>query len=229
MIIGVINFSGNVGKSTISRHLLAPRMNNAHVIPVESINSDGTEDETIRGRQFGELIEALMVMDDAVVDVGASNVEEFVERMNQYHGSYDVFDFFVVPVISERKQLRDTISTIETLADAGVPAQKIKMVFNMVDPVDSPEKEFSSILNYHKEDKTFTLSPDAIIYHSELYERLKGDDNIVEMANDKTDYKAMIRDTEDKAERLKLTRAFSNRMLAVSANKNLDDVFHALF
>ena len=39
-------------------------MNGAPVIPVESINSDGTEDETIRGRQFGELQEALLLMED---------------------------------------------------------------------------------------------------------------------------------------------------------------------
>ena len=52
--IVVTNFSGNAGKSTISRHLLAPRMNNATVIPVESINSDGSDDVAIKGRQFAE-------------------------------------------------------------------------------------------------------------------------------------------------------------------------------
>ena len=55
MKVAVINFSGNVGKSTVARHLLAPRLNNAEVIPVESINSDGTDETAIRGKQFGEL------------------------------------------------------------------------------------------------------------------------------------------------------------------------------
>ena len=36
MKIGVINFSGNVGKTTVSRHLLAPRMNNAKILAIES-------------------------------------------------------------------------------------------------------------------------------------------------------------------------------------------------
>ena len=34
MKVSVINFSGNVGKSTVARHLLSPRLNNATVIPV---------------------------------------------------------------------------------------------------------------------------------------------------------------------------------------------------
>ena len=49
MKIAVINFSGNVGKSTIARNLLAPRIPDAEVFAVETINSDGTEDETMKG------------------------------------------------------------------------------------------------------------------------------------------------------------------------------------
>jgi len=41
-IFCVINFSGNVGKSTTARHLIYPRLANGHLIPVETINSDLT-------------------------------------------------------------------------------------------------------------------------------------------------------------------------------------------
>lgn len=102
MKLAVINFSGNVGKSTVSRHLLAPRLNDATVVPVESINSDGTDDETIRGRQFGELQEALALMPDAVVDVGASNVEDFINLMRQYHGSHEDYDLLSSPPYQRR-------------------------------------------------------------------------------------------------------------------------------
>ena len=40
MKVAVINFSGNVGKTTIARHLLAPRIPDADFIAVESINAD---------------------------------------------------------------------------------------------------------------------------------------------------------------------------------------------
>ena len=37
MKLAVISFSGGVGKSTIARHLLAPRLPSARVIAIESI------------------------------------------------------------------------------------------------------------------------------------------------------------------------------------------------
>ncbi len=39
MKIAVINFSGNVGKSTVARHLLMPRVEGADLISVESLNA----------------------------------------------------------------------------------------------------------------------------------------------------------------------------------------------
>ena len=38
MKIAVVNYTGTVGKTTVATHLLAPRMGNALVIAVESIN-----------------------------------------------------------------------------------------------------------------------------------------------------------------------------------------------
>ena len=125
MKIAVINFSGNVGKSTVARHLLVPRLQNAQLIAIESINSDGSQDEAIRGKQFGQLQEVLALMEDAVIDVGASNVEDFINLMTQYKGSHEDFDFFVVPTVSKAKQQRDTISTIEALAEIGIPAKNL--------------------------------------------------------------------------------------------------------
>lgn len=66
MKIAVINFSGNVGKSTVARHLLFPRLRNAQLIAIESINSDGSQDEAIRGKQFGQLQEALALLDHPI-------------------------------------------------------------------------------------------------------------------------------------------------------------------
>ncbi len=40
MKVAVINFSGNVGKTTIAGHLLVPRIDGAELIAVETINAD---------------------------------------------------------------------------------------------------------------------------------------------------------------------------------------------
>ena len=84
MKAAVINFSGNVGKSTVAKHLLLPRIEDAELIAVESINADAGDGTTVRGRQFGALSEQLLLLDAAVIDVGSSNVEDFVRLMRQY-------------------------------------------------------------------------------------------------------------------------------------------------
>ncbi len=150
MKVLVTNLSGNVGKSTLAHHLLSPRMNDAKVISVESINSDGTEDETIRGKQFGEVLEVLPIYDDLIVDVGASNIEDLLKMMRQYRGSHEDFDYFVIPTTKEAKQMRDTISTIDALSELKVPAKKIRLVFNMVEPEDNVEQIFAGLFAYQE-------------------------------------------------------------------------------
>lgn len=86
MKIAVINFSGNLGRTTIARHLLLPRIVGAELFSVESLNSADGECHAMRGRQFGELQELLQTIDHAVVDIGACNVEELPEVPRQPRG-----------------------------------------------------------------------------------------------------------------------------------------------
>jgi hypothetical protein len=230
MKIAVINISVNVGKSTVARHLLAPRMNSASVIPVESINSDGTQDEAIKGKQFGELQEALMLLDDAVVDVGASNVEDFVNLMKQYKGSHEDFDYFVIPTVPKNKQMRDTISTIDALSDIGVPAKKIRLVFNMVEIDDVPERVFAGLFEYHAASKSFTLRPDAVIHVNDIYGKIKGaEQGIKDILNDPTDYKEKIKTAKDADEKLHFAQMVGIKRLAAGVTEELDGVFKTLF
>jgi hypothetical protein len=229
MKIAVINFSGNVGKSTVARHLLAPRMNNAQVIAVESINSDGTESEAIKGKQFGQLSEALALLDDVVVDIGASNVEDLINQMKQYRGSHEDFDFFVVPTVSKHKQQRDTISTIEALAEIGVPAKKIRLVFNMVEQDESPEIIFSGLFEYHESEKTFTLKPNAVMHANDIYGKLKGSDQtIAAILGDTTDLKEQLKAAKEPDEKLRISRLIGIKRLAAGVSEELDAVYKAL-
>jgi hypothetical protein len=230
MKIAVINFSGNVGKTTVARHLLAPRLNNAQVIAVESINSDGNaEADAIRGKQFGELLEAMALMDDAVVDIGASNVEDFVNLMKQYRGSHEDFDFYVVPTVSKNKQQRDTISTIDALSDLGIPAKKIRLVFNMVELDEVPERVFSGLFEYHASEKTFTLKPDAVIHVNDIYGRLKGSEqSIADILSDPSDLKEQLKAAQNADDKLRISRLISIKRLAAGVSEELDGVYKAL-
>ncbi len=229
MKIAVVNYSGNVAKSTIARHLLVPRLRNAHLICIESINSDGSQDEAIRGKQFGQLQEALALMEDAVVDVGASNVEDFINLMTQYKGSHEDFDYFVVPTVSKAKQQRDTISTIEALADIGVPAKKIRLLFSMVEMDEQVEQVFGGLFNYHASAKRFTLKPDAVIHVNDIYGKLSGaQQSIADILADATDFKEKIKNAESSQQKLQFAQMLSVKRLAVGVTEELDAVFKTL-
>ena len=80
MNIAVVNFSGNVGKTTIVRHLLAPNLPDHTIVAVETINLDrnGKETITTSGRKVGKNIDDLIVNTNTIFDVGGSNIEGFM-------------------------------------------------------------------------------------------------------------------------------------------------------
>lgn len=234
MKVAVINFSGNPGKTTLVENLLGPRMN-APKFRVETINAGPLHEsniENIKGKDFGELQEDLMLLDSAIVDVGASNVEEFIKQMGQFEGSHEEFDWFVVPAVSEKKQQIDTINTIETLAGLGVPAKKIRVVFNKVELEDAGDiaRIFGAIFGLHAERKCFTLRPDAVIFKNEIFERLHLlNKTVADIVADGTDYRAVLREAKEEEARNQAVSMISAQRLAKSAQKNLDDVYKILF
>lgn len=234
MKVAVINFSGNPGKSTLADNLLAPRMN-APKFEIETINAGATANadaERLKGKDYGGLQEDLMTLDSAIVDVGASNVEEFIKQMGQFDGSHEEFDYFVVPAISEKKQQIDTVNTIKTLSGLGVPAKKIRVVFNKVELEDANDvpRLFAMIFGFHEAEKRFTLRPEAVVFKNEIFERLRAlNKTVSEIVADETDYRAMLREATDEATKARAVSMISAQRLAKSAHKNLDDVYKVLF
>lgn len=234
MKVAVINYSGNVGKTTVAGHLLKPRMGDAPIFSIESINAgadaDGLEVEKMKGKKFGALVDELMPLDSAIIDVGASNVEDFLMLMQQYDGSHEEFDFFVVPVVKEKKVQADTVNTIRALQKLGIEKKKIRLVFNKAEMDESVTDEYASLVGYAAADKAFVLHPDAIIYSNEVYERLKAvGKSLGDITADQTDYRAQLRQAKDEDEKAMCIQMVSLKRLAVTANKNLDDVFKVMF
>ncbi|WP_152625254.1 StbB family protein [Cellvibrio sp. OA-2007] len=232
MYVMVTNFSGNVGKSTLTRYMLSPRMENAKAIPIETINAhDGDSDDNLKGKQYGQLIEGLALFDNAIVDVGSSNVADTISLMQQYKGSHEIFDYFVVPVIHRDKQIKDTISTIEALAAIGVPPEKIRLVFNMVENSEVQlERDFWSLFAYHKAEKTFTLNKKAVVYQHDFFSRATGKDITVEsVLDDTTDFNALIKAASTPEEKVKYSQQRALKWLAAELQETLDAAFKATF
>lgn len=224
--IALINFSGNVGKSTFAKHLFQPRLQNAELVSIETINADEGADMTLNGQRFGTVQEVLLTSESVVVDIGASNIEAAMSAMRQYKGSHDDFDLFVIPVTKDTKQLRDTIGTINALQVMGVAAHKIHVVPNMVEPGERVEETFSSLFDYHAVKGGFTLRPEAAIQFNEVYQKAREIGvTVSELVADQTDWKAMLRAAESDDDRSMAVSRITLRRLALSANENLDAVF----
>lgn len=229
MKLAVINFSGNVGKSTIARHLLAPRIARCEVIAVESINADDAQGKTVRGRQFAELQEFLQTAANVVVDVGASNIEEVLMLMRRYAGSHADFDGYIVPTVPARKQQQDTASTLAELARIGVPADRVRLIFNQVADDEPIQRVFETLLSYCAASRTVQPRLGAYLTYNELYARVRGlKKTIKEIAEDPTDYKALIAQTADMQEKLALASALATQRLARGVLPQHDACFAAL-
>ena len=231
MKVAVINFSGNVGKSTIARHLLLPRIETAELIVIESLNADEGLGQALRGRQFGELQEYLQTVENVVVDIGASNVEDLLGLMRKYRGSHEDFDYFVVPTVAALKQQKDTIATLMELAALGIPASRVKLLFNMVDDGSELTQAFEPLLSFVDQQPVAQVDARCQLGANEIYGRLKGrgpEIELIQVARDSTDYKVLIGQTSDMAQKLALAQRLATQRLARGVVPELDACFAAL-
>lgn len=234
MKVAILNYTGTVGKTTVAAHLLSPRMNNAPIFAIESINETaeglGVDVEKMNGNKFRELFKKLMLEDDAIIDIGASNIEDFMNNMIKFDDSHEEFDFFVIPVTSGTKEQKETILMLDTLASIGIPQEKIKVVFNRVD--NDVDEEFPFILAKHKKEKSFTLNRECAIFENELFDALSIKGLTVDaLLSDTTDYKSLLKNNKDASakERNMWADMFGLKSLAKGVKRNLDDVYTNLF
>jgi hypothetical protein len=229
MKLAVINFSGNVGKTTVARHLLAPRIPGCHVVAVESINADGAQPMMIRGRQFAQLQDYLHTVDDVVVDVGASNVEDLLALMRRYSGSHEDFDGFIVPTVPARKQQQDTTATLAELARIGVPPMRMRLVFNQVEDESPIESVFETLLAFCAASGVVRPNVAAWMRQNEVYPRIRdAGRTLTELAADPSDYKAQIANACSPSDKLALAQKLATQRLARGVVPELDTCFAAL-
>ena len=227
--IAVVNFSGNVGKSTLAKHLLAPMMGDCPVISVETINADAASDHRISGSRFGELQEGMLTQDKVVVDVGSSNIEDFLKLMRRYEGSHEDFDLYVVPCVPALKQQKDTLQCVRELSALGIPAQRIRIVFNQLPDQVKPEAVFGPIFEFAKVTHLALVHPSWAIYESDIFGKITGQNrSLAELANDPTDYKALIAVASNAEQKLQLAGHLSIKRLSQGVRRNMLAVYESL-
>jgi hypothetical protein len=225
--IAVVNNSGNVGKSTICDTLLKPRLEGAEVIRIESINSDGSDDQKFVPAEFLEIFQRIDEADCAIVDVGSSNIEEFTDQLRKYKGSHEDFDFFIIPVVSDKKQQLDTISTIEILLDLNVEPERIRLIFNRVKDEIAFEKQFSNVLE-SRIYKSLKLKgspriPETVVFKhvSEIRKTFN------EVMEDDRDFRELLK-AASKEDRAQLSLLRGVKRAVMGFNDTLDIAFNQL-
>lgn len=224
----VVNFSGNVGKSTITKYLLAPRLADCKVYSVESINENEHEEANIRGNALGAILDDMMNHDSALLDVGSSNAETVLSLLSKYDGAHEDFDAFIIPVISKPKVINDSIATASALAEMGVPAEKIIILLNQIDIETDKSIEFSKIQNL--DGVTLVYDENLAIPSHDFFARIAGTGiDFLEVLNDETDYTTLVKQTpkdDSKLGEYVLRRAL--KRLATSLNKSFSDIYLVL-
>lgn len=224
----ILNNSGNVGKSTLCQAMLKPRLEGAEIIKVETINTDGTTDSKLSAKEFDEILKRIDDSDCSLIDVGASNIEQFMVQMVEFQGSHELIDFFIIPVTPQEKQQTDSVATIKSLLVLGVEKNRIRVVFNLAEKDIPIERQFSIFLANEICKEIVGATP-AVVYHNNIFNILtKSGLKYDEVYNDDRDFRTLIRNAETKEARQELSNLRTVKMLMNGFNSDLDIAFSNL-
>lgn len=234
MKVAIVNLSGNVGKTTLAAHLLAPRIK-GKIHAVETVNETATEMglevEKGRAEKFVRLFKELLASQEAIVDVGASSAEDFLAQMVKVEGSHEEFDFFVVPTIPSGKVMRDTVRTLQLLEEIGVPPERIRVIFNKVQ-TDDVKEEFAPIFGYARS-KGIKVKPEAAIEENEVFDLLSAKKTSIHaVLQDQTDYRKQLKEMGPDADRKQTSHAIDMhalKALSRGVQRQFDRAYDALF
>lgn len=226
MKIALLNFSGNVGKTTIATSLLMPRLSNTPYLAIETINDGAAGEKQVAAEDYGSLLDDLMFEDNMIIDIGSSNVENTLKKIQQYANSHEEFDYFLIPTIPGVKWQVDTKSTIVELIKMGIKPNKIRLVFNFVTNQNKLEDDFEMVIGAAKDVKIRV--PTVGVETNEVYEKLKLLNlSIDDLLGDK-DLREKARAETDANKKRELIAKMNLQRLAVTAKKNLDEVYKDL-
>lgn len=237
-IVCVLALTGKVGKSTFVNNVLAPRMPDAKIYRLETVNLSGmSEAEVIKmkGQDIVRLQNELAKVNSGIVDVGASNVEAFLLALVQQPDAHMDYDYFVIPVEATDKKsdaIDEFLTLVKLLNNQGVEPERIKVVFNKLAANSDIEYEMRKIIKAQSMDGLFTIDKRAVIHDSPAFAALSEvNKTFAAMCDDKTDYRGEFRKTsvENQARRLELTKLMRAQSSVKPTLKEFDTVFEVLF
>lgn len=223
MRIAILNYAADVGKSTLALHLLHPRIPDAELCaidPYQPLNDAGVWD----------LMGKVVATANIIVDTPSWQTESLIQGLAECRGALEDYDFFLVPTTAGLvSTTRYTIFTIETLREIGVPASKIRLLFNCVERGADLRKEFSSLYRYWEKDKAFTLNANAVVHRNHLFQQLyRSDWTLAKLSEDQPDFLEEVVATDDVDDRRVLKWYITAHRMVPSVVAELDAVFQTI-
>lgn len=189
-VIALVNTSGNVGKSTLAKHCLAPtaKRQPAQIIAVETINMDDNGDQPrFQGQEVRNIFrEALgaAIDSDVILDIGSSNLAQFLIAARNFGGVVvSEVALWVIPFLNDRKVKEDTKFTLQLLRDIKVATKKMVVVANRYEESAASRKDLEDAIADF--DVAYIEYP---VDENEIYSRVRKTETIKEIAEDATDY-----------------------------------------
>jgi len=231
MKIAVLQIVASSGKTLSAVDVLYPRMPDCEIITVDTANRSavyfGIDSNVYTSSDFKDVYRDLVLADNAILDVGgAKEAEDFLREMNWGSG-HDEIDYFVIPSKPDNKDQEGAIKTINVLLAQGIEKEKIKVIFTAVER--DTAKEYDMLLGTLTAlGIPFTL--EATIFKNRVFDILAEKAKTVKsMLNDKTDYKVLIKASNDSGEIDDLSALMYAQKTAPKIDENLERVFYALF
>jgi hypothetical protein len=230
MKIVVINISGNVGKTTLTKHLLVPQLPGAKRIAIEDSNQgDGKVDLKIVAQQFGDLAAQLNSADPSkhyVIDVGASTARAMVDHFAKLRRTRAGIDFWVIPATPTQKQVEEALETARELGRMGVPPADVILLPNAVADKHTIQRDFGVLMEaatagFHV--------PAKWVMANDVYRKLKDSEDTVfsafEGGKDLEVKMAAARKAGNKEEITRLGEAMVVADMCEEATQNMRETF----
>jgi hypothetical protein len=228
--IATYSIAGSAGKSTFTKHCLAPQVPNASRIAVEDWNSgDGEADLAISAKGFYSLAAQLNTDDSQsfLLDIGTSNSKAMLQHFSDLELTREQIDFWVIPVRAGSKERIDTLRTIASLLDLAVEPSTLVVVPQAVSDVGSYDNDFGA-LRTSVEELGIHFAPQAVLFN-DVYNILKnGNKTVFDIVQEKPDFKALrTLHQGDEQKLLELGNQMLVYSLAKTAVRNLMAVFES--
>jgi hypothetical protein len=162
-----------------------------------------------------------IIYDNYILDVGSSEIKDFLFAIDKTKEIMDEFDLIIVPTIKDQKIIPDTKKTMMIIRLLGYE-KKLQVLFNRVTNTSTIEEDFESLFTWAKKEK-FYLNPDLYLadYTESTNDLIKYKLLSSEVVNDTTDYRALAIKYYQDGE-MEKSRKASNMLLTQRIAKSLN-------